>query len=142
MRASSPIDTEPASAAGNPSYPEPPRLDVERYRAHLKGLDLTEEQAAEVLKTLWTIVEAFVDEAFGVDSFSLARPQAEALRRPKVGKRTVRLDEVHAASPVDGRGPARRRQRSETRLTASGRQCSARGSECLDSTKRQSLVER
>jgi hypothetical protein len=50
----------------------------------LKGLDLTEEQAAEVIKTLWTIVEAFVDEAFGVDSFSLARPQAGVGRPPEV----------------------------------------------------------
>lgn len=84
MRTSSPLDTEPASAAGNPSYPEPLRLDVERYRAHLEGLDLTEEQAAEVLRTLWGIVEAFVDEAFGVDSVSLARPQAGSVRPPKV----------------------------------------------------------
>ena len=83
MRASSPLDTEPASAAGKPSYPEPLRLDVERYRAHLEDLDLTEEQAAEVLQTLWAIVEAFVDEAFGVDSFSLARPQAGSARSPK-----------------------------------------------------------
>jgi hypothetical protein len=67
------------------THPQPLRLDVERYRAHLEGLDLTEEQAAEVLKTLWTIVEAFVDEAFGVDSFSLARPQAGSVRPPEVG---------------------------------------------------------
>ena len=84
MRASSPLDTDPASAAANPSYPEPLRLDVERYRAHLEGLDLTEEQAAEVLQTLWGIAEAFVDEVFGVDSFSLARPQGGSVRLPKV----------------------------------------------------------
>ena len=52
----------------------------------LEGLDLTEEQAAEVLQTLWGIVEAFVDEAFGVDSFSLARPQAGSVRPPAGGQ--------------------------------------------------------
>jgi hypothetical protein len=83
MPASSPLETEPASAAGNASYPEPLRLDIERYRAHLQGLDLTEKQAAEVLQTLWAIAEAFVDEAFGVDSFSLARPQAGSGRSPR-----------------------------------------------------------
>ena len=90
MRASSRLDTEPAAAAGNLSYPEPLQLDVERYRAHLEGLDLTEEQAAEVLQTLWGIAEAFVDEAFGVDSFSLARPQAGSVpgRRRKDGSKT------------------------------------------------------
>lgn len=73
-----------ASAAGNPSHPQPLRLDVERYRAHLAGLDLTGEQAAEVLQTLWGIVQAFVDEAFGMDSFSLARPKAASVPSPKV----------------------------------------------------------
>jgi len=84
VRTSSPLDTEPAAAAGNLSYPEPLRLDVERYRAQLEGLDLTEEQAAEVLQTLWGIAEAFVDEAFGVDSFCLARPKAASAPSPKV----------------------------------------------------------
>jgi hypothetical protein len=42
-------------------------------------LDLTQEQAAEVLQTLWGIVEAFVDEALGMDPFSLARPKAASV---------------------------------------------------------------
>ena len=83
MRASPPRDTEPAAPAGTSAYPEPLRLDVERYRDYLEGLDLTDEQAAEVLQTLWGIAEAFVDEAFGVDSFSLARSQAGSVTSPQ-----------------------------------------------------------
>ncbi len=50
-------------------------LDVERYRMHLGGLDLSETQATELLETLWSILSAFVDQGFGVDSVLLARPQ-------------------------------------------------------------------
>ena len=45
---------------------------------------MTEEQAAEVLQTLWGIVQVFVDEALGVDSFSLARPKDTSAPSPKV----------------------------------------------------------
>ena len=76
------LDAESAPAVGSPTYPKPLRLDVERYRIHLKGLHLTEEQATEVLQTVWSILEAFVDEAFGVDSFTLARPQPEVATSP------------------------------------------------------------
>lgn len=82
MSASPPLRTKSEPAVGSPTYPEPLRLDVERYRGHLKGLDLTEKQATEVLQTLWGIVETFVDEAFGVDSFHLARPQPEVSTPP------------------------------------------------------------
>ena len=82
MTASPLLDTESAPTVGSPTYPQPPRLDVERYRIHLRGLDLTEEQATEVLETLWGIAETFVDEAFGVDSFTLARSQPEAATSP------------------------------------------------------------
>lgn len=82
MTASPPLDTESAPATGRPTYPQPLRLDVERYRIHLRSLDLTEQQATEVLETLWGIAETFVDEAFGVDSFTLARSQPEAATSP------------------------------------------------------------
>lgn len=49
--------------------------DVERYRVHLDGLALSETQATELLETLWSIMSAFVDQGFGVDSVLLARPQ-------------------------------------------------------------------
>ena len=76
MPASPPRDTEAvAPVVGDPSLPGAPLLDLERYREHLKGLDLSDAQATELLETLWSILSAFVDQAFGIDSVLLARPQ-------------------------------------------------------------------
>jgi hypothetical protein len=73
VHASPPPET--AAFVGDTSFPRAPLLDIERYRAHLDALDLSETQAAELLETLWSILSAFVDQAFGVDSVLLARPQ-------------------------------------------------------------------
>ena len=75
MPASPPPETAPVAPVGDSSFPGAPLLDLERYRKHLKGLDLSDDQAAELLETLWSILSAFVDQAFGVDSVLLARPQ-------------------------------------------------------------------
>jgi len=75
LPASPPPETAPVAPVGDSSFPGAPLLDLERYRKHLKGLDLSDDQAAELLETLWSILSAFVDQAFGVDSVLLARPQ-------------------------------------------------------------------
>lgn len=43
-------------------------LDIEKYRAYLQHTDLSEEQKAALLQTLWSIASTFVDLAFGRDS--------------------------------------------------------------------------
>jgi len=60
-----------------PSSQDGLQLDVERYRAYLDGMDLSDAQVTEMLNALWSILSAFVDVAFGVDSVHLARPQAK-----------------------------------------------------------------
>ncbi len=40
--------------------------DLEKYRPHVEGYDLTESQKTELLETLWGIMEAFADRAFGL----------------------------------------------------------------------------
>lgn len=45
-----------------------PRLDIEKYREHMDGLDLTEVEQEELLRTLWWIMATFVQLGFGVDS--------------------------------------------------------------------------
>ncbi len=42
------------------------RLDIEKYRKYVEGFDLTEEQKTELIKSVWTIMESFVDRAFGL----------------------------------------------------------------------------
>jgi hypothetical protein len=51
-----------------------PPLDLSRYSSELAELDLTEEQEAELLKTLYFIMATFVDLGFGVDSVTRALP--------------------------------------------------------------------
>jgi hypothetical protein len=75
LPASPPPNTEAVAPVGDSSFPGAQLLDLEQYREHLKGLDLSDAQATEVLPTLWSILSAFVDQAFGLDSILLARPQ-------------------------------------------------------------------
>ncbi len=50
---------------------EPPKCDIEKYREHVQEFDLTPEEEAELLKSLWLIMAAFVDMGFGVDSIQI-----------------------------------------------------------------------
>ena len=42
--------------------------DFEKYRVHLDGFDLTDQQKDEVIESVWSICEYFVDRGFGDDS--------------------------------------------------------------------------
>lgn len=46
----------------------PLAFNAERYRAELAGLQMSPAQEEELLRTLWTIMSAFVDLGWGVDS--------------------------------------------------------------------------
>jgi hypothetical protein len=63
-----------------------PALDISRYREHLGSLELPEDQEAELLRTLWEIMAAFVDLGFNVDSVQYLIPA---------------LSEISLASPQD-----------------------------------------
>lgn len=58
---------ESSGATGTQLVGVPP-FDAARYREHIADLDITEEQQAELLSTLWWIMAAFVDLGFSVDS--------------------------------------------------------------------------
>ncbi|MCA9464102.1 MAG: hypothetical protein KC643_01425 [Nitrospira sp.] len=40
-------------------------LDIEKYRHYVAGYDLSEEEQTELIQNVWTILESFVDQAFG-----------------------------------------------------------------------------
>ena len=71
----------PVSAAGH-NKPEPAdhrpspnvAFDPDDYRADLAELKLTRAQEEELLQTLWTIMSAFVDLGWGVDSVQTVLP--------------------------------------------------------------------
>jgi|GEM_PF-996811 len=48
--------------------------DLEKYRRYVDRFDLTEAQKAELIHTVWSIMESFVDRAFGIDSVQQIRP--------------------------------------------------------------------
>ena len=41
-------------------------LDINKYRKYVDDYDLTEEQKSEMLNSIWSIMESFVDKAFGL----------------------------------------------------------------------------
>jgi len=45
--------------------------DIEKYEAHLDGLDLTKDQKAELIEALWLFCTCIVDQAHGLDPVSL-----------------------------------------------------------------------
>lgn len=41
-------------------------VNIEKYRQYVDHCDMTEEQKIAFLETLWSIMEAFVDDAWGI----------------------------------------------------------------------------
>ena len=73
--------------------PEPPSLaqaatskrasqeDLSEYLAFLDDTNLSEAQKLQLLQTLWSIMSAFVDLAFGTDPVQQALPPIAATQR-------------------------------------------------------------
>ncbi len=53
----------------------PSDFDPAEYLPDMEEFDLSEEQATELLTTLWEIMKAFVDLGFGVDSIHRIFPE-------------------------------------------------------------------
>lgn len=84
-------DTDASSMPPPPSSrPEPPALaqtviphyaaqeDLREYLAFLDDSNLSEAQKIELLQTLWSIMSAFVDLAFGTDPVQQSLPSVAA----------------------------------------------------------------
>lgn len=41
-------------------------VNIEKYRQYVDHCDMTEEQKVAFLETLWSIMESFVDDAWGI----------------------------------------------------------------------------
>ena len=52
-------------------------LDVQKYLKLVEDLDLTEAQKVDLIKTVWAVVESFVDQAFGVHPVQLCRADSK-----------------------------------------------------------------
>lgn len=69
--------------AGRPAPPPPMTPDLEKYRRHVAHFDLPEEEKTELLRTIWQIMQSFVDRAFGEDSVQLAVEKSDAENEPE-----------------------------------------------------------
>lgn len=69
---------EPSSLAQTATYNRASQEDLREYLAYLDGTNLTEAQKIELLQTLWSIMSAFVDLAFGTDPVRQALPSITA----------------------------------------------------------------
>lgn len=65
----------PSSPRLEPSSLAQAATDAREYLPYLADTNLSEDQKLELLQTLRSILSAFVDQGFGVDSVLLARPQ-------------------------------------------------------------------
>ena len=48
--------------------------EIDHYRKYLDGLDIGDVQKAELITSLWSIMESFVDRAFGEHPAQLVLP--------------------------------------------------------------------
>ncbi|PUB90896.1 MAG: hypothetical protein DBP01_05225 [gamma proteobacterium symbiont of Ctena orbiculata] len=64
------------SAPGEPAV-KPLACDPEKYREYLDEFDCSEEEQTELLQILWSIMAAFVEMGFGVDSIQFLPTEAQ-----------------------------------------------------------------
>jgi hypothetical protein len=72
-------------------YISTPPFDPEKYRSFLEDTELSHEQQSEYLKVLWSIMTAFVELGFGVDSVQQALPALAPMK-----------DDSHARTATTG----------------------------------------
>ncbi|MBL27118.1 MAG: hypothetical protein CMM50_06150 [Rhodospirillaceae bacterium] len=100
--------TEGVDVVAEPrGYADAPAFDADEYRPYLAGLDLTDEQANELLATLWDIMKAFVELGFGLDSIHRFLPELNAVSEEmgdsEVQSESHSFSQTFEASAGDGR---------------------------------------
>lgn len=63
-----------SSQSIEPAYPGEIQLDADKYLQHAREIDITDEQKAELLVALWSIMRAFVDIGWNIDNLPDAIP--------------------------------------------------------------------
>ncbi|MBK9948603.1 MAG: hypothetical protein IPP12_15650 [Nitrospira sp.] len=87
-------------------------LDIEKYRHHLDGCDISEEDKTALIQNLWVILEGFVDHAFGrhpiqqcgtaaqhSDLHKPARSLESADNHPLKRKKPIRYEDLKRIGP-------------------------------------------
>lgn len=69
------------------------KLDVEKYLHHLDGMDLSEAEKIEFIRTLWLIAQCFVDNAYSGRPES-AKPDVSSLKSGFEASNVIDLDSI------------------------------------------------
>ena len=64
--------TTHSSAPPSPPVAPDAVFDADKYRHHVEHLDMPDDRKAELLFSVWQIMQSFVDRAFGDDPVQLA----------------------------------------------------------------------
>ena len=52
-------------------------LDIEKYRHYVTGFDLSHDEQAKLIRSVWMVLESFVDQAYGRHPHQHCRPTLE-----------------------------------------------------------------
>ena len=88
-------------------------LDLDKYRPYVDGFDLSEAQKDELIHTLWTIMEAFADQAFGLHPAQQI-PASLMADDSTAEADGVDLDRISVSDPFEQAAGPSRRQEDET----------------------------
>ncbi len=78
------VETENAAmTADNAIQPPSLALDINKYRTYLNDSDLTDQQAEELLRTLWQVMQTMVNIGWGVDTLNIILPELFNPQAPK-----------------------------------------------------------
>ena len=84
--------------------------DLDKYRHYLDGYNLDEAQKAELIHSVWAIMESFADRAFGLHPVQQVTPSqsgADSNRKAhRVGSQEDHSTTIHfkqAAGPIERR---------------------------------------
>ena len=69
------LKTNTPVTENNALFSPPPAFNPDDYRDELNDIDLTDEQAQELLSTLWNIMSTMVDIGWGLDATQLVLGQ-------------------------------------------------------------------
>ena len=85
-------------------------LDLDKYRPYVDGFDLSEAQKDELIHTLWSIMEAFADQAFGLHPAQQIPAALSADDSPAQAD-GVDLNAISVAGPFEqAAGPSRQQE--------------------------------
>jgi homoserine acetyltransferase len=103
------MDIKEFSSKEAETVPQAPgilRFDAEKYLVHVDDMEMTDAQKMEFLRTLWTIMSAFVDLGFGVDSVMPILAQRALENGCGTVKENIPTHEFNVAADEDPAGKA------------------------------------